>query len=110
MTSFPPVAWTPEKAPALEGKYEANSKLAAADRWEVGGIGPEDVVVDEAGAVVAGLEDGRLVRFAAGKVPPRSWRTSVADRWVSSCAATTSSCATPIWVYSSSPRPGPPRP
>ena len=46
MTSFSPVAWTPEKAPALEGEYEANSKLAAADRWEVHGIGPEDVVID----------------------------------------------------------------
>jgi sugar lactone lactonase YvrE len=45
-------------------------KLAAADRWEVHGIGPEDVVIDRAGAVVAGLEDGRLVRFAAGGGSP----------------------------------------
>lgn len=65
MTSFSPVAWTPEKAPALEGAYEKNTKLAGADRWDVNGIGPEDAVIDGSGAVVAGLDDGRLVRFAA---------------------------------------------
>lgn len=70
MPKFSPAAWTPEEAPALEGVYEKNMKLAEADRWEVDGIGPEDPVIDETGSVIAGLEDGRLVRFAAGGGSP----------------------------------------
>lgn len=70
MPKFSPVAWTPTEAPALEGVYENNMKLAEADRWEVDGIGPEDPVIDKTGSVIAGLEDGRLVRFAAGGGSP----------------------------------------
>ncbi len=73
MTSFSPVAWVPEKAPTLEGAYETNTKLAGAVRWDVSGIGPEDVVIDASGNVVAGLEDGRLVRFAAGGAAARDF-------------------------------------
>ena len=65
MARFSPVAWKPEEAPALEGPYAKNIRLADAAIWEVDGVGPEDAVVDEAGRVIAGLEDGRLVRLAA---------------------------------------------
>jgi sugar lactone lactonase YvrE len=42
-----------------------NCKLARVERLDVGGAGPEDVVVDARGNVYSGLEDGRIVR-----VPP----------------------------------------
>ncbi len=67
---FSPSAWTPKEAPALEGAYEKNVKLGEADRWPADGIGPEDSVIDKNGSVIAGLEDGRLVRFAAGGGSP----------------------------------------
>ncbi len=64
MTTFSPVAWNPPKAPALEGAYEENADLGKARRWDVNGRGPEDVVIDGAGRAIAGLDDGRLVRFS----------------------------------------------
>lgn len=67
---FQPVAWQPPEAPQLEGVYARNRRLAAAALWPVGGTGPEDVVVDDDGRVYAGLDDGRIVRFAAGGGEP----------------------------------------
>jgi sugar lactone lactonase YvrE len=60
-----PVAWDAPTAPALEGRYAANERLAAVRRVGAGvGIGPEDVAVDATGNVFVGYEDGRIVRFA----------------------------------------------
>jgi len=60
-----PFAWDAPPAPALEGRYAANDRLAAIRRVGVGaGIGPEDVEIDAAGNVFVGYEDGRIVRFA----------------------------------------------
>lgn len=70
VTTFSPIPWKPKKAPGLKGPYEVNTRLAGADRRDVGGIGPEDVVVDGSGAAIAGLEDGRIVRFPAGGRTP----------------------------------------
>lgn len=61
-----PVAWEAPPAPALEGPYEKNDKLADVERIAEGvGVGPEDVVVDDAGRVYTGYEDGRVMRFDA---------------------------------------------
>ena len=60
-----PVAWDAPAAPALEGRYAVNERLAAVRRVGAGvGVGPEDVAIDAAGNVFVGYEDGRIVRFA----------------------------------------------
>ncbi len=59
-----PVAWDAPTAPALEGAFAPNDRLAAVRRMGAGaGIGPEDVAVDAAGNIHVGYEDGRIVRF-----------------------------------------------
>jgi sugar lactone lactonase YvrE len=66
-----PEAWTPPKAPPLEGPYARNEALAAAELWLVPeGEGPEDVAVDSAGCVYAGVADGRILRWPAGGGDP----------------------------------------
>jgi len=59
-----PLGWKPPPAPALAGPFARNSRLLPVERWETGGIGPEDVAVDAAGATFTGLEDGRILRFS----------------------------------------------
>jgi sugar lactone lactonase YvrE len=60
-----PVAWNAPPAPALEGRFEVNDRLAAVRRLGAGvGIGPEDVEIDAEGNVYVGYEDGRIVRFS----------------------------------------------
>jgi len=57
-----PVVWQP---PAMPDRARASSgprPLPPVRRLEVGGFAPEDVVVDEAGRVVTGVDDGRLLR------------------------------------------------
>lgn len=56
-----PTAWTAPTAPALEGVYAPNSKLAAIQRLDVGGFGPEDVAIAADGRIYAGLGDGRVM-------------------------------------------------
>jgi sugar lactone lactonase YvrE len=61
-----PVAWEAPPAPALEGRYELNDRLASVERRGVGvGVGPEDIAVDASSNVFVGYEDGRIVRFSA---------------------------------------------
>lgn len=68
--SISPRTWTPPKAPGLVGPYARNSALAALERWEVPGAGPEDVVVDAEGRVYTGTKDGRILRItrAGGRI------------------------------------------
>ncbi len=66
MTIFEPVAWTPPSPPPLTGDLEKNTVLATASLWPVGGVGPEDVIIDSDGSAIAGLEDGRIVRVRDG--------------------------------------------
>ena len=62
-----PAPWTPPAAPALEGALARNGLLDQVEGWEVpGGTRPEDVVVDAAGRLYAGVEDGRIWRWPAG--------------------------------------------
>ncbi len=66
MPAFEPVAWNPPAAPGLVGAFEENDLLRTAERWETGGIGPEDVAIDAgSGAVFTGLVDGTILRFDA---------------------------------------------
>ncbi|MCC6646124.1 MAG: SMP-30/gluconolactonase/LRE family protein [Polyangiaceae bacterium] len=59
--------WTPQPAPSLSGPFAVNHALAGATRFPTeGGVGPEDVVVDRAGRVLAGVEGGELLRFDPG--------------------------------------------
>ena len=61
-----PAPWTPPPRPALTGVLAPNHVLDRVERWEVpGGTGPEDVVVDAAGRLYAGVEDGRIWRWPA---------------------------------------------
>jgi sugar lactone lactonase YvrE len=61
-----PASWTPPALPELTGVYEPNTSLAAVERLGAGvGFGPECVVIDERGRLYAGMEDGRIMRFAA---------------------------------------------
>ena len=66
-----PVAWQAPQAPALEGRYQINQKLASIKRLAVGeGVGPESIAIDAQGYLYTGYEDGRIVRFdLAGKNP-----------------------------------------
>lgn len=67
-----PAAWTPPAAPALTGMYEQNSRLANVQRLVLGdGHGPEDVALDKAGRIYAGLEDGRIIQLQADGSQPR---------------------------------------
>jgi 2-keto-4-pentenoate hydratase/2-oxohepta-3-ene-1,7-dioic acid hydratase in catechol pathway/sugar lactone lactonase YvrE len=62
-----PVPWTPPSAPALTGALARNQLLDQVERWEVpGGAKPEDVVLDAAGRLYAGVEDGRIWRWPPG--------------------------------------------
>jgi sugar lactone lactonase YvrE len=60
-----PVAWDAPAAPALEGRFAVNERLAGVQSAARGvGIGPEDVEIDADGHVFVGYEDGRIVRFS----------------------------------------------
>lgn len=60
-----PVAWTPPAAPALEGPYARNNRLAAVERISVGDAhAPEAVVFDAQDRLYAAVENGRILRRA----------------------------------------------
>jgi sugar lactone lactonase YvrE len=63
-TPIAPVAWEAPAAPALEGPYARNDRLAKVEWLGRGSLrGPESVAVDARGRVHAGTLDGRIVRF-----------------------------------------------
>lgn len=62
-----PLAYRPPDAPPLAGPYAPNEDLRGAERLAAGRLrGPEDVAVDARGRIIAGADDGRLVRIAFG--------------------------------------------
>lgn len=67
-----PRAWRPPKDLGLTGPFAVNERLAAAELWAVPGTGPEDVLVDDAGRLICGLDDGRILRFPAGGGDPET--------------------------------------
>ncbi len=63
---FTPKRWTPPAAPADEGRTAITRDLVIAHQIETGGHGPEDVIFDDRGRVLAGLEGGRIVALDLG--------------------------------------------
>src|SRR2546429_4666237 len=57
-----PVVWQPPPRPPGAGARTGPVPLPPLRLVDVGGLGPEDVVVDGAGRVVTGVADGRLLR------------------------------------------------
>jgi sugar lactone lactonase YvrE len=59
-----PVVWRPPAVPPRSSQPHGLVPMPRPNLHDLPGKGPEDVVVDEQGRVVAGLEDGRIVRVA----------------------------------------------
>src|SRR5437870_1705149 len=57
-----PVVWRPPRAPARARSRSGPVPWPPLRLIDVGGTGPEDVLVDPAGLVVTGVADGRLLR------------------------------------------------
>ena len=80
-----PQAWTPPTAPALTAQYQQNSLLSTTERLSLGiekpapgaGFGPEDVALDAAGRIYAGLDDGRVVRLQADGTKPETFANTL---------------------------------
>jgi len=67
-----PISWEPPPAPALEGDFAENRVLQGMELFATpNGRGPEDVAVDSEGRVYVGLEDGRILRYAADGSDPQ---------------------------------------
>ena len=60
-----PRRWTPPAAPPDAGRTSATRPLGVVRHLHTGGHGPEDVVFDDRGRVLTGLEDGRIVALDA---------------------------------------------
>ncbi|MDT0469402.1 SMP-30/gluconolactonase/LRE family protein [Streptomyces gibsoniae] len=58
-----PRRWTPPPAPDDAGRSPATGRFAIARRFASGGHGPEDVIFDRQGRVLAGLGDGNIIRL-----------------------------------------------
>ena len=58
-----PKRWTPPPAPPDQGRTAATHTFDISRRIPSGGEGPKDVIFDEAGLILAGLEDGNVVRI-----------------------------------------------
>jgi sugar lactone lactonase YvrE len=72
-----PQAWTPPSAPPLTGVYQQNNLLAGTERLQVvppgTGFAPEDVALDTANRIYAGLDDGRIMRLQADGSNPQEF-------------------------------------
>src|SRR2546430_7309041 len=61
--SIRPVVWQPPPRPPRARGRTGPVPLPPLRLVDVGGLGPEDVVVDGAGRIVTGVADGRLLRI-----------------------------------------------
>ncbi len=57
-----PARWSPPVAPARSTATVSDPPLPPLRRLELPGAGPEDVVLDDQGRVLAGIADGRVLR------------------------------------------------
>ena len=62
--SINPVVWQAPAAPERSRRSDSAPPMPAPRVLPVNGVGPEDVVVDEQGRVVTGVEDGRILRLS----------------------------------------------
>ncbi len=81
-----PVRWQPPPVDPLPDMPTATVTVVP-----LPGNGPEDVVVDAAGHLWTGLEDGRIVRIATDGGDPQSSPTRADDRSVCTSLATAGS-------------------
>ncbi|MGW5256755.1 SMP-30/gluconolactonase/LRE family protein [Streptomyces sp. NPDC004012] len=58
-----PRRWTPPPAPDDAGRSPVTGRFTIARRFASGGHGPEDVIFDRQGRVLAGLGDGNVIRL-----------------------------------------------
>ena len=58
-----PRRWSPPPAPAGAGRTRVTGRLVVGRRLPTGGHGPEDVIFDGQGRLLAGLGDGSIVRI-----------------------------------------------
>ena len=63
MAEFDPKPWKAPRAPGLVGEFEQNDLLSSAKLLPTPNHGPEDVVVDSAGYIYSGTEEGSIVRI-----------------------------------------------
>ena len=59
-----PVVWQPPAAPDRARRTRSSRPLPRLTLLDVGGRGPEDVLLDAAGRLVTGVADGRILRLA----------------------------------------------
>lgn len=57
-----PVVWRPPTAPARSRQSRSATPLPPLMTLPIPGVGPEDVVLDDAGNIITGIEDGRILR------------------------------------------------
>jgi sugar lactone lactonase YvrE len=69
--SLHPVVWRPPATPARAKERSGPLPLPPVRLIELDATGPEDVVVDDAGRVITGVEDGRLLRIDPEGRPER---------------------------------------
>ena len=62
--SIQPVIWQPPAAPERSRHSDSAPPMPLPQVLAVNGTGPEDVVVDEEGRLVTGVEDGRILRLS----------------------------------------------
>ena len=70
-----PLRWTPPAAAPDGGRTAQTAELVVSRRLPTGGHGPEDVVFDDAGRVVTGTDDGRVLLID----PATGARTTLGD-------------------------------
>lgn len=72
-----PLAWTPPTAPPLTDVYQQNTLLSGVERLLLvapgTGSAPEDVALDGANRIYAGLDDGRIMRLQADGTNPQEF-------------------------------------
>ncbi len=65
-----PRAWRPRPDRGLSGPFAPNRRLAVAELKDIGGVGPEDVLVGPDGSIWTGVADGRILRIPSWDDPP----------------------------------------
>ncbi len=62
--SISPVAWQSPVAPERSRRSDSSPPMPAPQVLAVNGTGPEDVLVDEEGRLLTGVDDGRILRLS----------------------------------------------
>jgi sugar lactone lactonase YvrE len=62
--SINPVVWQPPAAPERSRRSDSAPPMPAPRVLAVNGTGPEDVLVDEQGRLLTGIDDGRILRLS----------------------------------------------